>query len=273
MFQRTINRSISTEGVGIHSGKKVRLNLYPAEANTGICFRRSDIDTDFFNIDPSCIKQTVLCTGVYKNGVEIKTIEHLMAALYMLGIDNILIEVDSYEIPIMDGSSAPFIFLIKDVGIKNLESYKKVVKVKKEISYTEGDKYVVVRPSNSINIDYRIDFENNVIKNSNQRLNINLFKNNIVNHLANARTFGFIRDVEYLQKNGLAKGGSLSNAIIIDDYRVINDEGLRYEDEFVRHKMLDMLGDIFVCGKYIIGDFCAYKSGHYMNNMFLREIF
>lgn len=272
MFQRTIKKEVVTKNIGIHSGKPVTLTMRPAAANVGINFRRTDVNSDYIKVNPMDVKQTVLCTGLSKNGIDIKTIEHLMSALFMVGIDNIYIDLDSYEVPIMDGSSMPFIFLIKEAGIEEFSVKKKIIKIKKNIEFFDGDRFVKVKPSNTMKINYQIDFENQFIKNTNQILSIDVLSTNLVKDISKARTFGFLKDVEYLKENKLALGGSTENAIIVDDYRILNGDGLRYDDEFVRHKLLDMIGDLYVSGHIIYGEFSAYKSGHYMNNMLLREI-
>lgn len=273
MKQRTIKNQISFENIGIHSGEKVKMTLYPSEANTGILFRRRDTDSDWIKLSYEKVLQTVLCTGIVDKNTTIKTIEHFVAGLAMLGIDNIRVEVNSEEIPIMDGSAMPFIFLLKEAGIQDLYKNKKFIKIKKELSYEEDGKYVSIKPSKEFKINYQIDFDHPLIKKTNNKLSVNVLNDDLSDLISKARTFGFLKDVEYLKENNLAKGGSLDNAVILDDFKVLNPDGLRYEDEFLRHKILDMIGDLYVDGMFFLGEFTAYKSGHYMNNMALRTIF
>ena len=271
MKQRTIKKEIVSKNIGLHSGKNVSIKLRPAPDNTGIVFIRSDINKDIL-INANSISQTPLCTTLFGKGFVIKTIEHLLSALAMCQIDNIIIELDSEEVPIFDGSSMPFIYLIKQAGIESQNSLKKFIKIKKELKIEDEDKFISISPSNSFNIDYKIDFDHPVIKSTNQKLNLDFFNDNIINDVSKARTFGFLKDVEYLQKNNLALGGSVSNAVVLDEYKVVNPEGLRYEDEFVRHKVLDLIGDFYVEGFQVIGNVKAYKSGHFLNNKLIKKV-
>lgn len=270
MKQKTINEIISVSSIGIHSGNKVNMKLYPAYQNTGIVFKRTDINKSF-KMNPFNVKEAVLCTALFDGEDNVKTIEHLLSALAMLGIDNLIIEIDNNEIPIFDGSAMPFIYLIKNAGLKIQSANKKIIKIKKEIEIIQEDKEIKIKPYNGFKINYEIDFNNPFIKSTNQFLSVD-FKDNIINEISKARTFGFLKDIEYLKKNNLAKGGSLQNAIIVDEFKILNPEGLRYEDEFVRHKILDAIGDFYVAGKQILGEITAYKSGHNLNNLLLREI-
>ncbi len=272
MFQKTIKQKIKLNSIGIHTGKRIEMNLYPAKENTGILFKRTDINQSF-NLSSSKVKEAILCTALYNdNNNYIKTIEHLMSALSMLQIDNLIIEIDNEEIPIMDGSAMPFIYLIKNAGIINQKEKRKFIKIKNTVSIELDTKKIEVKPYNGFKINYEIDFDNPVIKNTNQILSVDFNKNDIINEISSARTFGFMKDVEYLKNNNLALGGGLNNAIIIDNLKIVNPEGLRYEDEFVRHKILDAIGDFYVEGYQILGEITAFKSGHHLNNLLLKKI-
>ncbi|MDU1439951.1 MAG: UDP-3-O-acyl-N-acetylglucosamine deacetylase [Klebsiella pneumoniae] len=242
--QRTLKRIVQATGVGLHTGKKVTLTLRPAPANTGVIYRRTDLNPPVdFPADAKSVRDTMLCTClVNEHDVRISTVEHLNAALAGLGIDNIIVEVDAPEIPIMDGSAAPFVYLLLDAGIDELNCAKKFVRIKETVRVEDGDKWAEFKPYNGFSLDFTIDFNHPAI------------------------------DIEYLQSRGLCLGGSFDCAIVVDDYRVLNEDGLRFEDEFVRHKMLDAIGDLFMCGHNIIGAFTAYKSGHALNNKLLQAV-
>ena len=252
--QRTLKRIVQATGVGLHTGKKVTLTLRPAPANTGVIYRRTDLNPPVdFPADAKSVRDTMLCTClVNEHDVRISTVEHLNAALAGLGIDNIVIEVDAPEVPIMDGSAAPFIYLLMDAGIEELNCAKKFLRIKQTVRVEDGDKWAELRPYNGFNLEFSAE--------------------SFVRQLSRARTFGFMRDIEYLQSRGLCLGGSFDCAIVVDDYRVLNEDGLRFEDEFVRHKMLDAIGDLFMCGHNIIGAMTAYKSGHALNNKLLQAV-
>ncbi|MFC0180392.1 UDP-3-O-acyl-N-acetylglucosamine deacetylase [Thorsellia kenyensis] len=269
--QRTVNKITTAVGVGLHTGKKVTLTFLPAKADTGIVYRRVDLKPAVdFPLNARSVKDTLLCTClINENDVRVSTIEHLNAALAALGIDNIIIEVDAPEIPIMDGSSAPFIFLLLDAGIKELAVAKKFIKVKKTIRVEEGDKWAEIKPYNGFKLGFTIDFEHPVINKTGQKFEMDFSADNFINELSRARTFGFMKDIEYLQSKGLCLGGSFDCAIVVDEYRIMNEDGLRFTDEFVRHKMLDAVGDLYVSGHTILGSFSAYKSGHALNNKLL----
>ena len=266
--QRTLKRIVQATGVGLHTGKKVTLTIRPAPANTGIIYRRTDLNPPVdFPADAKSVRDTMLCTClVNEDNVRISTVEHLNAALAGLGIDNLVIEVDAAEIPIMDGSASPFVFLLLDAGIEELSSAKKFVRIKETVRVEDGDKWAEFKPYNGI------DFNHPAIDSSTQRYAMNFSAENFVRDISRARTFGFMRDIEYLQSKGLCLGGSFDCAIVVDDYRVLNEDGLRFEDEFVRHKMLDAIGDLFMCGHNIIGAFTAFKSGHALNNKLLQAV-
>ncbi|WP_127959474.1 UDP-3-O-acyl-N-acetylglucosamine deacetylase [Serratia microhaemolytica] len=272
--QRTLKQIVQATGVGLHTGKKVTLTMRPAAANTGVIYRRTDLNppVDFY-ADPKSVRDTMLCTClVNESDVRISTVEHLNAALAGLGIDNIVIEVDAAEIPIMDGSASPFVFLLLDAGIEELNVAKKFLRLKETVRVEEGDKWAELSPYNGFRLDFTIDFNHPAIDASTQRYCLDFSSDAFVRQISRARTFGFMRDIEYLQSRGLALGGSFDCAIVVDDYRVLNEDGLRFEDEFVRHKMLDAIGDLFMCGHNIIGAFTAYKSGHALNNKLLQAV-
>lgn len=272
--QRTLKRIVQATGVGLHTGKKVTLTMRPAPANTGIIYRRTDLNPPVdFPVDAKSVRDTMLCTClVNEDNVRISTVEHLNAALAGLGIDNLVIEVDAAEIPIMDGSASPFVFLLLDAGIEELSSAKKFLRLKETVRVEDGDKWAELSPFNGFSLDFTIDFNHPAIDSSTQRYAMNFSAENFVRDISRARTFGFMRDIEYLQSKGLCLGGSFDCAIVVDDYRVLNEDGLRFEDEFVRHKMLDAIGDLFMCGHNIIGAFTAFKSGHALNNKLLQAV-
>ena len=271
IFQRTIKNKVSAVGVGLHTGQKVRIVLKPAIENSGIIFKRTDSKLPIeIKVEPKAVKETQLSTTIGKGKFKISTVEHLMSALSASGIDNILIEVDGSEIPIMDGSSISFIYLIKSAVVCEQSEIKKFAVIKDVIQVKDGEKFARFEPYKGFLVDFTIDFPHPAFKEENSRVEIDFFKDSYVNDISRARTFGFMQEVEYLRSNGLARGGSLDNAIVLDEYKIINDEGLRYSDEFVRHKILDAIGDLYMIGMPIIGKFTAYKSGHELNNKLLR---
>lgn len=272
--QRTLKRIVRVTGVGLHTGKKVTLTLLPAPANTGIIYYRIDLNppVDFLT-DANSVRDTMLCTClVNEHNVRISTVEHLNAALAGLGIDNIIIEVDAPEIPIMDGSASPFVYLLLDSGIEELNSAKKFLRIKQAVRVEDEDKWAELIPFNGFTLDFTIDFKHPAIDANLQHYFLNFSAESFVRQISCARTFGFLSDIEALQSHGLALGGSFDCAIVVDDYRVLNEEGLRFGDEFVRHKMLDAIGDLFMCGHNIIGAFVAFKSGHALNNKLLQTV-
>ncbi|MEQ2026564.1 UDP-3-O-acyl-N-acetylglucosamine deacetylase [Xenorhabdus szentirmaii] len=272
--QRTLKRIVQATGVGLHTGKKVTLTMRPAPANTGVIYRRTDLNPPVdFPADAKSVRDTMLCTClVNEQNVRISTVEHLNAALAGLGIDNIIIDVDAPEIPIMDGSAAPFVFLLLDAGIEELNTAKKFVRIKDTVRVEDGDKWAELSPYHGFSLDFTIDFNHPAIDSSTQRYCLDFSADSFVRQISRARTFGFMRDIEYLQSKGLCLGGSFDCAIVVDDYRVLNEDGLRFADEFVRHKMLDAIGDLFMCGYNIIGAFTAFKSGHALNNKLLQAV-
>lgn len=276
ILQRTIKQSVEVDGIGLHSGNRVSLKLLPGEVNTGIVFRRVDLTPVVeVSLNPHYVRETTLCTGlVNEDGVRIQTIEHLMAAIASFGIDNLVIELNSPEVPIMDGSSVAFVLLLEETGLVTQSDTKKFIRILKKVRVEDGDKYAELTPSenNQFNLDFTVDFNHPAIPKEHSHYNMDLSTRNFVEQLSRARTFGFLKDIEYLQKMGLCLGGSLSNAIVLDDKRIINEEGLRFNNEFVRHKMLDSIGDLYLCNHNLIGNYKAYKSGHHLNNQLVRKL-
>ena len=271
IYQRSIKNEVSAIGVGLHSGNKVRIVLKPAKDDSGIIFKRTDMKgSTEIKVSPQAVKETRLSSTIGKDKFKISTVEHLMSALSALGVDNILIEVDGPEIPIMDGSSISFIYLINSAVLLDQSKLKKFAVIKDVIKVEEDEKFAKFEPYRGFLVDFTIDFPHPAFKEENSRVEIDFFKDSYVNNISRARTFGFMQEVEYLRSNGLAQGGSLDNAIVLDEYKILNDEGLRYSDEFVRHKILDAIGDLYMIGMPIIGKFTAYKSGHELNNKLLR---
>jgi UDP-3-O-[3-hydroxymyristoyl] N-acetylglucosamine deacetylase len=271
--QRTLKKAISATGVGLHTGDKVTLTLRPAAPDTGIVFRRVDLPEPVeIRVQPDYVRDTRLCSALEHKGARIATIEHLLSALAGLGVDNILIDLTAAEVPIMDGSSGPFVYLLQSAGIVEQAALKKFIRIKKSVEVHHDDKWVRFDPYFGFKIDFTIDFDHPVFEHSSQNVKIDFADNSYIKEISRARTFGFMHEVEYLRSNGLARGGSLDNAIVLDEYRIINNDGLRYEDEFVKHKVLDAIGDLYVLGHPLIGSFAAHKSGHAMNNQLLRML-
>jgi UDP-3-O-[3-hydroxymyristoyl] N-acetylglucosamine deacetylase len=271
--QRTLKKAISATGVGLHNGEKVTLTLRPAAADTGIVFKRVDLpQPNEILVTPNAVHDTRLCSALEANGARVATVEHIMSALAGLGVDNVYIEVDASEIPIMDGSSGPFVYLLQEAGIAEQAAAKKFIRVKKTVQVIEGDKWVRFEPYHGFKVDFTINFNHPVFENSGSQVKIDFAEDSYIKEISRARTFGFMHEVEYLRSNGLARGGSLDNAIVLDEYRVINADGLRYNDEFAKHKVLDAIGDLYMLGHPILGAFFAYKSGHALNNQLLRAL-
>ena len=271
IFQRTLKRPVACMGIGLHSGKKVTMNLRPAEVDTGVVFKRVDLPgAPLVPADVYHVVDTRLCTTVgNESGITVSTVEHLLSALSGMGVDNALIEVDSPEVPIMDGSSAPFVFLLRNTGLTSQSKPRQFYKVKREVTITEDEKSVTISPNgNDLMVDYTIEFDHPLIRRQNLKFSLN--ERNFDKEISRARTFGFLSDIANLQKNNLALGGSLDNAVVVDKYRVLNEDGLRFQDEFVRHKVLDFIGDLALVGRPILGSFKAHKSGHEMNNKLFR---
>jgi len=271
--QRTLKNVIRATGIGLHSGDKVYLTLRPAPANTGIVFCRTDLDP-VVTIEAKAfsVANTVLSTNLVKGDARVSTVEHLMAAFAGLGIDNAYVDLSAPEVPIMDGSAGPFVFLLQSAGIEEQNALKQFIRIKRKVQVTDGDKSATFLPFNGFKVGFTIDFDHPVIKDGNQTISIDFSSTSFVREVSRARTFGFMRDIEKLRKNNLALGGSTENAIVVDDYRILNEDGLRYEDEFVRHKVLDAIGDLYLMGKSLIGEFRGYKSGHALNNKLVREL-
>lgn len=274
--QRTLKNTIRATGVGLHTGKKIFLTLNPAPIDAGIVFRRVDLSPAVsIPNDALSVKNAQLATALYNDdGIRVSTIEHLMAAFAGLGIDNCLVDVSADEVPIMDGSAAPFVFLIQSAGILEQGAAKKFIRIKKPVEVREGEKWARFEPFNGFKVNFTIDFNHPVFLNdlASQTAEVDFSTTSFVREISRARTFGFMKDVEELRKRDLALGGSMENAIVIDDYRVLNKDGLRYKNEFVRHKILDAIGDLYVLGHSLIGSFSGYKSGHALNNKLVREM-
>jgi len=271
--QRTLKNPVTVTGVGLHSGEKVMLGLRPAPANAGIVFRRVDIKPAAeICARADLVHDTRLSTCMEQDGVRIATIEHLMSALAGLGVDNAYVDLDSAEVPIMDGSAGTFVFLLQSAGIQEQSAAKKFIRVKKTIEVIQGDKWVRFEPYHGYRLTFTIDFAHPVFADAKQHVVVDLGEESYVRDISRARTFGFMQDVEYMRAQGLALGGSLDNAIVMDDYRVLNADGLRFDDEFVKHKVLDAIGDLYLLGHPLIGAFSGYKSGHALNNALLREM-
>ncbi|WP_341659219.1 UDP-3-O-acyl-N-acetylglucosamine deacetylase [Vibrio sp.] len=272
--QRTLKEIVKTTGVGLHSGRKVTLTLRPAAANTGVIYRRTDVNPPVdFPVDAQSVRDTMLCTALVNDeGVRISTVEHLNAALAGMGIDNIIVEVDAPEIPIMDGSASPFVFLLQQAGIEEQSVAKRFIRIKKPVRFEDGDKWAEFVPYNGFRMDFEIEFNHPAIESDEQHLLFDFSSQGFVKDISRARTFGFMRDIEYLQSQNLCLGGSFDCAIVLDEYRILNEEGLRFDNEFVTHKVLDAIGDLYMCGHPIIGEFRAFKSGHGLNNQLLRSV-
>ena len=271
--QRTPKKVIQATGVGLHSGEKVLLTLRPAPINTGIVFRRVDL-TPVVEIMATYenVGDTMLCTTLHQGETNIATVEHLLSALAGLGIDNAYIDVNAPELPIMDGSAAPFVFLIQSAGIREQNAPKKYIRILKPIRVEENGKYVQFVPYDGYKVSFTIDFDHPVFNDKPQTVSFDFSGTSYVKEVCRARTFGFLSDYEKLRENDLAKGGSLDNAIVVDNYRVLNEDGLRFESEFVAHKVLDAIGDLYLLGSSLIGAFEGYKSGHELNNKLLRKL-
>ena len=263
---------IRATGVGLHTGEKVAMALRPAQPGTGIVFRRTDLPEPV-DIPASAlaVTETRLCSGLEKNGVKVATVEHLMSAFAGLGVDNAYIDLNGPEVPIMDGSAGPFVFLIQSAGLEEQNAPKRYFRIKKSVEVRDGDKWARFDPHDGLRISFSIVFDHPVFDKSAQSSTIDFADTSYVKEVARARTFGFMQDVESLRSNGLGLGGSLDNVVVMDEYRVLNAEGLRYSDEFVKHKMLDAIGDLYLVGSPLIGAYTAHKSGHALNNALLRK--
>jgi len=271
--QRTLKNSIRATGVGLHTGEKIFITLRPAAPDTGVIFRRVDLDEPVeIKATPLNVGDTSLSTTLVKDDVRISTVEHLMSALAGLGIDNVYVDISAPEVPIMDGSAGPFVFLIQSAGIVEQDALKRFIRIKDVVEVRDGDKWARFEPFDGFKVGFSIDFNHPVFKPENQYAELDFSTTSFVKEVSRARTFGFVRDVERLRQNNLALGASLDNAVALDEFRVLNEEGLRYEDEFVKHKILDAIGDLYLLGHSLIGAFSGYKSGHALNNALLRKL-
>ena len=271
--QRTLKNAIRATGVGLHTGRKVFMTLRPAAANTGIVFRRVDLDPPVdVPADSRIVGETMLGTTLIQGDVKVATVEHLMSAFAGLGIDNAYVDLSAPEVPIMDGSAAPFVFLLQSAGVSEQTAPKKFLRITRPLRVEQEDKWAEFRPYDGFRVNFRIDFEHPVFKKHLQESSVDFSTTSFLREVSRARTFGFLRDIEMLRSRRLALGGSIDNAIVLDDFRVLNEDGLRYEDEFVRHKILDAIGDLYLAGFSLIGEYTGYKSGHELNNMLLREL-
>jgi UDP-3-O-[3-hydroxymyristoyl] N-acetylglucosamine deacetylase len=271
--QRTLKNVIRATGVGLHTGDKVFLTLRPAAPDTGIIFRRVDLDEPVdIPAREENVGDTQLSTTLEKDGVRISTVEHLLSAFAGLGVDNAYVDVSAAEVPIMDGSAGPFVFLIQSAGVEEQNRLKRFIRIKQTVEVTEGDKYARFEPFEGFKVGFGIDFDHPVFSEETQFASIDFSSTSFVKEVSRARTFGFLREIEMLRERNLALGGSMDNAIVVDDYRVLNDDGLRYADEFVKHKILDAIGDLYLLGHSLIGAFSGYKSGHSLNNKLLKTL-
>jgi len=271
--QRTLKNAIRATGVGLHTGRKVFMTLRPAADNTGVVFRRVDLDPAVdVPADATIVGETMLGTTLIKGDVKVATVEHLMSALAGLGIDNVFVDLSAPEVPIMDGSAAPFVFLLQSAGITEQTSAKKFIRIRQTVRVEENGKWAEFKPYDGFKVNFKIDFEHPVFKTHLQSSSIDFSTTSFLREVSRARTFGFLKDIEALRANRLALGGNIDNAIVLDDFRVLNEDGLRYEDEFVRHKILDAIGDLYLIGYGLLGEFTGYKSGHDLNNKLVREL-
>jgi UDP-3-O-[3-hydroxymyristoyl] N-acetylglucosamine deacetylase len=271
--QRTLKNTMRATGVGLHSGEKVYLTLRPAPVNTGIVFVRTDLEPEVrIPARAENVTDTMLCTALSSNGAKVATVEHLMSAFAGLGIDNAIVELSAPEVPIMDGSAGPFVFLIQSAGIEEQDAAKKFIRIKREIGVCEDGKEAVFLPYDGFKVSFSINFDHPVFEHQKQTAVVDFSTTSFVKEVSRARTFGFMRDLEFLRSQNLALGGSLDNAIVVDEYRILNEGGLRYEDEFVKHKVLDAIGDLYQLGYSLIGEFRGVKSGHALNNQLCRAM-
>lgn len=273
VYQRTLKNTIRASGVGLHSGKKVLMVLRPAPVDTGVVFRRSDLDVQI-NV-PACaenVGETMLGTTLIRDGARVSTIEHLMSAFAGLGIDNCHIELSAEEVPIMDGSAGPFVFLLQSAGIEEQSAPKRFARILQPIQVEDGDKWARFTPYNGFKVNFEIEFNHPIFKERDQTASMDFSTTSFLKEISRARTFGFMRDLEFMRSRNLALGGTMDNAIVLDDKGVMNEDGLRYEDEFVKHKILDAIGDLYLLGRSILGEFSGHKSGHALNNRLLRKL-
>jgi UDP-3-O-[3-hydroxymyristoyl] N-acetylglucosamine deacetylase len=272
-LQRTLRNVIRATGVGLHSGEKVYMTLRPAPVDHGIVFRRTDLDPEVeIPARADLVTETMLCTGLSRDGGAVMTVEHLLSALAGLGIDNAGIELSAPEVPIMDGSSGPFVFLLQSAGIVEQDAPKRFIRITRPVEVRDGDKVARFEPHEGFKLDFTVQFDHPAIPASASRAVVDFSTTTYVKEVSRARTFGFMRDLEFMRERNLGLGGSMDNAIVLDEYRVLNEDGLRYADEFVRHKILDAVGDLYLAGHAIVGAYVAYKSGHALNNKLVRAL-
>lgn len=271
--QRTLKNTIRATGVGLHTGDKIYLTLHPAEPNTGIRFRRVDLaEPVMIEARPENVGETKLSTTLVRDGVKVSTVEHLLSALAGLGIDNAIVDVSAAEVPIMDGSAGPFVFLLQSAGVVEQDAPKQYIRIKRSIRVDDGDKWAAFEPFDGFKVTFTIDFEHPAFSDHLKTAEMDFSSTTFVKEVSRARTFGFMKDIEFLRENKLALGGSLDNAIVVDDDKVLNEDGLRYADEFVKHKILDAIGDLYLLGHSLIGEFKGFKSGHALNNKLLLSL-
>jgi len=272
--QRTLRESIKSTGVGLHSGNKVTMQLSPAPVDTGIVFRRTDL-SPIRDIPARAdqVDETDLSTSLGRGEFQVTTVEHLLSALCGLGIDNAFIEIDSPEVPIMDGSAGPFVYLLQTAGVQEQSAAKRFIRVTREITVSDGDKVATLRPYEGFRVTFAIDFDHPVFKEQIGHAALDISSEAFVREISRARTFGFVHEFEYMRSRGLARGGSVDNAIVVDDYRILNEGGLRYDDEFVKHKILDAIGDLYLAGHQLLAEYEGVKSGHALNNRLVRALF
>jgi UDP-3-O-[3-hydroxymyristoyl] N-acetylglucosamine deacetylase len=271
--QRTLRNAIKATGVGLHTGEKVYLTLSPAPIDAGIVFRRVDLDPVVeIPARAENVRETTLSTTLIANGEKVSTVEHLLSAMAGLGIDNAFVDVSASEVPIMDGSAGPFVFLIQSAGIEEQNAAKKFIRIKRPVTVEDGDKTASFLPFDGFKVSFSIEFDHPVFRERSPHAEIDFSSTSFVKEVSRARTFGFMHEIEYLRSQGLARGGSVDNAIVVDEYRILNQDGLRYDDEFVKHKILDAIGDVYLLGYSVIGEYRAHKSGHALNNASLRAL-
>ncbi len=271
--QRTLKTTIRATGVGLHTGDKVYMTLRPAAENSGITFVRVEVGHPVdIKADASLVGETMLGTTLVKDGVKVATVEHLMSALAGLGIDNVYVDLSAPEVPIMDGSAGPFVFLLQSAGIEEQQAAKRFIRINRKVRVEDGDKWAELVPFNGFKVNFEVYFNHPVFNKLKQQATIDFSSASFLKEVSRARTFCFLRDVEALRERNLTLGGSMDNAIVLDDYRILNEDGLRYSNEFVIHKILDAIGDMYLLGHCVIGEFRAYKSGHDLNNKLLRAL-
>ena len=273
MKQRTLKDSIRATGIGLHSGVKVYMTLRPAPPNSGIIFRRIDLNTPVdIPAKATRVTETTLGTTIQQDQAKVATVEHLLSAMAGLGIDNAFVDVTAAEVPIMDGSAAPFVFLLQSAGIEEQRAPKKFIRIRKSVEVRDGDKWARLKPYNGFRVNFEIDFDHPVLRRHRQSASLDFSTTSFLKEISRARTFGFLTDLETLRARDLTLGGSLENAVVMDEYRVLNEDGLRFRDEFVRHKILDAIGDLYLLGACLLGEFSGFKSGHNLNNALLRSL-